>query len=59
MRRGNDLFRDAATKSLRDVMRSGHFKTLYDRWFTSPVPPDGINLDLPMGADLVRKVGGG
>lgn len=58
VRRGNDPFRDAATRGLHDVMRSGQFKTLYDRWFTSPIPPDGVNLDLSMDADLVRKVGG-
>jgi glutamate/aspartate transport system substrate-binding protein len=58
VRQGNDTFRDAAIRGLHDVMQSGQFKTLYDRWFTSPIPPNNINLDMPMSADLVRKVSG-
>ncbi len=56
VRQGNDTFRAAATRGLHEVMGSGQFKTLYDRWFTSPLQPGGVNLDLPMSADLVRKV---
>lgn len=56
VRQGNEAFRDAAIKGLHDVMRSGEFTTLYDRWFTSPIPPGNVNLNLPMSGELTRKV---
>jgi glutamate/aspartate transport system substrate-binding protein len=29
---------------------------LYARWFTSPVPPKNINLNMPMSAALKRAI---
>jgi glutamate/aspartate transport system substrate-binding protein len=56
VRRGNDAFKDAAVKALHDMMSSGAFTTIYDRWFTSSPPTGGIDLHLPMSAELRRKV---
>lgn len=56
VRRGNEVFRDAAIGALHHVMQSGQFKVLYDRWFTAPIPPSNVNLNLPMSPELARKV---
>ncbi len=39
------LFRD---KTLGAVMKSGEIDKIYAKWFTSPIPPKGINLNFPM-----------
>ena len=33
-------------------MKSGEFNRLYTKWFMSPIPPKGVNLNLPMSAEL-------
>ena len=37
-------------------MKSGTFTKLYDKWFTSPIPPHGQNLKLPMSEALAAQV---
>lgn len=49
---------DAVWKKLVDetiagLMQSGELARLYDKWFLSPIPPAGINLNLPM-SDLLK-----
>ncbi len=34
------------------LIRSGEFERLYKKWFQSPIPPQGINLNAPMSAEL-------
>ena len=34
------------------MMKSGEFAKLYTKWFESPIVPKGVNLALPMSADL-------
>lgn len=52
---------DAGWKSLvdatiADLMQSGELAKIYDKWFRSPIPPAGINLDLPMSALLKAAI---
>jgi glutamate/aspartate transport system substrate-binding protein len=35
-------------KTIGAVMQSGEIEKIYARWFTSPIPPKGINLNFPM-----------
>jgi glutamate/aspartate transport system substrate-binding protein len=30
------------------MFQSGEFQTLYKKWFESPIPPNNLNLQLPM-----------
>ena len=43
---------DIADSTVRSAMaaliKSGEFEALYKKWFQSPIPPKGINLNLPM-----------
>lgn len=43
---------DAATSAL---YKSPEGKALYDKWFTQPIPPRGINLKLPMSEAMVKQ----
>ena len=41
---------------LAKLMRSGEFEKLYTQWFESPIPPRGINIQLPMSDALKRDI---
>ena len=43
---------DAATAAL---YRSREGPRLYDKWFTQKIPPKGLNLNVPMGAQLKHE----
>ena len=48
---------DAEFKKLIDgtitrLMKSGEFARLYKKWFEAPIPPAGVNLNMPMSAPL-------
>ena len=38
------------------LMKSGEFEKLYKKWFQSPIPPKGINLNAPMDKSLVDNL---
>jgi glutamate/aspartate transport system substrate-binding protein len=42
--------------TLAKLMRSGEFEKLYVRWFENPIPPKGINIQLPMSDALRRAI---
>ncbi|MGF6297064.1 hypothetical protein OKW43_007073 [Paraburkholderia sp. WC7.3g] len=51
---------DAAMKTIVDraiakIERDGEGGKLYKTWFMSPIPPKGINLDMPM-SDTMKAV---
>lgn len=54
LRRDDEAFKSLVNSTLKTVFTSPDIETLYAKWFTSPIPPDGMNLNLPMSADLRR-----
>ena len=38
------------------LFRSGEIHAIYNKWFQSPVPHKGINLQLPMSAALKKAI---
>ena len=48
---------DPAIKKLVDdtlvrLIKAGEFERLYKKWFESPIPPKGVNLNAPMSKEL-------
>jgi glutamate/aspartate transport system substrate-binding protein len=41
---------------LVDLFRSGEINAIYRKWFQMPIPPRGINLQLPMSEALKRAI---
>jgi glutamate/aspartate transport system substrate-binding protein len=52
LRKGDNAFKAAVDESLKEIFMSGEINEIYARWFTSPVPPEGRNLNLPMSQEL-------
>jgi glutamate/aspartate transport system substrate-binding protein len=52
---------DAAFKKLVDgavtkLYKSGEVSKIYDKWFLKPIPPKGVNLNVPMSAQFKKVV---
>lgn len=52
LRRGDVAFKDAVNEALLQIYKSGEINDIYNRWFMSDIPPDGVNLKLPMSEEL-------
>lgn len=52
MRKDDPSFRSLVNDALVSAMKSGKADDLYKKWFTSPIPPKGINLNFPMTAEV-------
>ncbi len=49
-------FKALVDETIVQMMASGEFTKLYDKWFTSPLAPGGQNLSLPMSEALKARV---
>ena len=47
LRKDDPQFKALVDKTIDAVMTSGEINTIYTKWFTSPIPPKGINLNFP------------
>ena len=56
MRLDDPAFRKVVNDTLAGLMKSGEFTKLYNKWFMSPIPPKGINLNAPMSPELVENL---
>ena len=52
VRRDDPAFQKLVNDTVAGLMRSGEFEALYKKWFQSPIPPKGINLNAPMSKEL-------
>jgi glutamate/aspartate transport system substrate-binding protein len=51
-RRGDIAFKRIADSTIAQMERSGEAHALYRRWFESPIPPAGVNLDYPISDQM-------
>jgi ABC-type amino acid transport substrate-binding protein len=56
MRLDDPAFKKLVDGTLANLMKSGEFTKLYTKWFMSPIPPKGINLNAPMSKELVDNL---
>ena len=52
MRKDDPKFQELVNGVIGGMMKSGDFDKLYTKWFMSPIPPKGQNLNLPMSKEL-------
>jgi glutamate/aspartate transport system substrate-binding protein len=56
LRRDDPEFKKLVDATLAGLMKSGDFEKLYRKWFQSPIPPKGINLQVPMSKELIENM---
>lgn len=52
VRKDDAPFKKAADEVVNGLMKSGELEKLYAKWFLSPIPPKGINMNFPMSEKL-------
>jgi glutamate/aspartate transport system substrate-binding protein len=52
IRKDDPAFKKLVDDTLAAMMKSGEFEALYKKWFQSPIPPKGINLNAPLSKEL-------
>ena len=50
------MFRKGDAEMKKLVDETGEFERIYAKWFQSPIPPKGINLNVPMSAELKQLI---
>ena len=46
--------KQAVDGAIRQMMANGEIERLYAKWYTQPIPPKQVNLNLPMGSTLKK-----
>ena len=52
MRKGDDQFKMLVDETIAKAETSGEAEKLDQKWFQSPIPPKGLNLELPFSDDM-------
>src|SRR5712675_1092338 len=55
LRKDDVAFKKVVNAAMTDIYRSGQINAIYAKWFQKPIPPKGINLNIPM-SDQFKKV---
>jgi glutamate/aspartate transport system substrate-binding protein len=56
LRKDDVAFKKVVDNAVRNLYQSGQINNIYDKWFLKPVPPKGINLNVPMSAAFKKVV---
>ena len=56
LRRDDPAFKKVVDEAMRGLYKSGRINAIYEKWFLKPVPPKGINLNVPMSAQFKKVV---
>jgi len=56
LRKDDAAFKKVVDAAMVQIYKSGQINAIYEKWFEKPIPPKGINLNLPMGAAMKKVV---
>jgi glutamate/aspartate transport system substrate-binding protein len=55
LRRDDPEFKKLVDDTMTKLFKSPEIEKIYNKWFTSPIPPKNINLNVPI-SDALKKV---
>ncbi|WP_151638717.1 transporter substrate-binding domain-containing protein [Noviherbaspirillum aerium] len=56
MRRDDPGFKKVVDDAITGVFKSGEINRIYAKWFQSPIPPKGVNLNWPVSEQLKKVI---
>jgi glutamate/aspartate transport system substrate-binding protein len=54
LRRDDPAFKKVVDTATANLYKSGQINAIYEKWFLKPIPPKGLNLNVPMGDSLKK-----
>jgi glutamate/aspartate transport system substrate-binding protein len=57
LRKDDAAFKAVVDREMGRIVHDGEIYKLYDKWFKNPIPPKGLNMNMPMGhllRDMLR-----
>jgi glutamate/aspartate transport system substrate-binding protein len=58
LRRDDAAFKKVVDGTMTAIYKSGEINGIYEKWFQKPIPPRGLNLNLPMSPSFKKVVAG-
>jgi glutamate/aspartate transport system substrate-binding protein len=55
LRKDDVAFKKVVDAAMTGIYKSGQINAIYEKWFLKPIPPKGLNLNIPM-SDQFKKV---
>jgi glutamate/aspartate transport system substrate-binding protein len=52
MRKDDPKFKKVVDDALAKLMTSGEAEKIYNKWFTQPVPPKNLNMNMPLSDEM-------
>ena len=56
LRKDDKPFKEVVDAAMTKIYKSGEINKIYAKWFQHPIPPKGLNLNIPMSASLKKVV---
>jgi glutamate/aspartate transport system substrate-binding protein len=56
LRPDDPAFKKVADDALATIYRNGDINRIYAKWFLNPIPPNGVDLNVPMSRELKRVI---
>jgi glutamate/aspartate transport system substrate-binding protein len=56
LRRDDPAFKKVVDAAMVAIYKSGAINAIYNKWFLSPIPPKGINLNVPMSVAFKKVI---
>jgi len=56
LRRDDPAFKKVVDNAMVQTLKSGAINGIYEKWFLKPIPPKGINLNVPMSAQFKNVI---
>jgi len=56
LRKDDPAFQKVVDAAVTDILSTSMINRIYDQWFMKPIPPKGVNLNIPMSAGLKKVV---
>ena len=57
LRKDDAAFKKVVNGAINALYKSGEINKIYEKWFQKPIPPKGVNLNVPMSAQFKKVVG--
>ena len=56
LRRDDPAFKKVVDGAMTAVYKSGEIHKIYEKWFLKPIPPKGVNLNVPIGGPFEKVI---